>query len=216
MRLVLLSLALLGAAASAHADPARETRYGPRTPRQEAVARPAYAGPILGWSGKRDAGVAATAAAAPSSRPQPMAAWARYDVAPAPAARPAATLEAHPARIPVAAPVAPSAPPVPTPTPITTLPDSLYSVPPAPPAAAGPVRPVPTSLSGGLGPRVYSVGRQYGMTPDSLPQPEPGRMVLIEAAAPAPQAPGGEQVHGSAEWLAAAANDDAEETRSPS
>lgn len=214
MRLVLLSLALLGAAASAHADPARETRYGPRTPRQEAVARPAYAGPILGWSGKRDAAVVATSAAAPSSRPQPMAAWARYETAPAPAARPAAAPDVLPARPPVAAPVVPPAPPAPTP--ISALPDSLYSVPPAPPAAAGPVRPVPTSLSGGLGPRVYSVGRQYGMTPDALPQPEPGRMVLIEAAAPAPAPPRGEPVHGSAEWLAAAANDDAEETRSPS
>ena len=39
MRPMLLSLALLGVAASAQAAPARETRYGPQSPRPEIAAR---------------------------------------------------------------------------------------------------------------------------------------------------------------------------------
>lgn len=190
---MLLSLALLGVAASAQAAPARETRYGPQSPRPEIAARLPYDGPTLGWTGKRDkAGPAPVAATVPISRPQPVAAWARYgDIAP-------------PARTAAAVPVAPSRAPAAAPAVLAALPTSLYS----PPAAQ--------AAPQGAGPRFYSVSRQYGMTPDALPPPEPGRMVLIEASAPPPEPKGGEPLHGSAEWLAAGSASQDDEDKSPS
>jgi hypothetical protein len=44
------------------------------------------------------------------------------------------------------------------------------------------------SLPGGqIGARTYSVGRQFGMTPDAIPDAGPPRMVLIAPPATAPE-----------------------------
>jgi len=197
---MLLSLTLLGVAASAQAAPARETRYGPQGPRPETAVRLPYDGPTLGWTGKRDK-AALAAAAVPAGLPRPVAAWARYGQASSPA-RPAGGVPIPPPPPPpaaVSAAVSAAAP-----ARIAALPTSLYS----PPAAQ--------AAPQGAGPRFYSVGRQYGMTPDALPPPEPGRMVLIEASAPPPEPKGGEPPHGSAEWLAAGSADQDDEDKSPS
>jgi hypothetical protein len=128
MRLALLLPVLFCVAAPAHAEGARESRYGPTTPRQalSVAAAPAvvrYDGPMLSWANKRQpsAEVAAPAASEPA-RPAPVAGWAGYIAPPAPP-RPVTPVAYAPA--PTARPTAP--------------PTSLYAPPrPAPVAAATP------------------------------------------------------------------------------
>jgi len=51
-----------------------------------------------------------------------------------------------------------------------------YRAPPSPQPA-----PAPGLREGQVGPRTYSVGRQFGMAPDPIPAAGPPRMVLITA-----------------------------------
>ncbi|MBI1685870.1 hypothetical protein [Caulobacter hibisci] len=100
-------------------------------------------------------------------------------------------------------------PPVAVPTPVPT--------PAAPPvqkvvqAAAAPPVYANARASGSLAPRTYSVGRQFGLTPDRIAAPGPPNTVLMavdpaaQATAPADLSDGPD--HGSADWLAQAARE---------
>ncbi|KQY95393.1 hypothetical protein ASD21_08590 [Caulobacter sp. Root1455] len=214
MRFALLLPVLFSLAAPAYAEGARESRYGPTTPRQASAATAArYDGPMLGWANKRQAmtNVAAPAPSAPA-QPAPLAAWAGYRAAPAPVAY---------------APPAPTAP---------TLPTNLYAAPrPSPAAAATPdqsqapakdwssyrsarmtaVAPVaPTAPqvaavdTGATGARFYSVGRDYGLTPDAAPPAGVDNRVFVTVSEPPPEPKDAVPMHGSADWLAAGARGD--------
>jgi len=146
MRLVLALAALACSAATASAA---EDRYGPSTPRGTGAS--AYAGPLLGWTGKTAPVAPASLAAA--TRPQPL---------PGGLYRPLAQPQA------AAAPVA-------------ALPTSLYDRPAPPTraqAAALPPPPAAPAVAGGLyanaAPRFYSVHRPFGAEPDPIPAPPPG------------------------------------------
>jgi hypothetical protein len=177
MRLAVLIVALASASA-AQAEGARETRYGPAPARAPAALdsrAPLYNGAAfgartLGWSGKRD--VVATPTEAGAQQPW----WAREPSQPR-AQRPEASA-------PVAfAPQAPAPP--------SKLPQSIYDAP-TPQAYSAPTQPSPVASplqAGQLGARTYSVGRQFGMSPDPIPAAGPPRMVLI---APPPAAEAGE------------------------
>lgn len=169
MRLVVLIVALASASA-AQAEGARETRYGPAPARAPAALDgraplyngAAYGARTLGWSGKRDA------IAAPSETTAQQPWWAR-EPSQAQAPRPQPPAPAPAASTPQAA------------APTSQLPQSLYDAPPPqaysaptqPNLAAAPLQP------GQVGARTYSVGRQFGMSPDPIPAAGPPRMVLI-------------------------------------
>lgn len=178
-------IAVLACATAAHAEGSRESRYGPAP---ERAAKPmngrapgytgqTYTGRSLGWSGKREI---APQAAQTAARTQPWWAQSAPQAPQAPQARPAFQPQA-----PTYAPQAPRA---------RELPQSIYDAPPAPiaqaPAYAQPVyqpQQQATLPNGQVGARTYSVGRQFGMTPDAIPDAGPPRMVLIAPPASAPE-----------------------------
>lgn len=211
MRLALLLPVLLSVAAPAYADGARESRYGPTTPRQVTSASVQYNGPMLGWSGK--ANVAPLAAPAAQAAAAPFPGGGGY----------------QPARFP-APPAVPSAPAQ------APLPVSLYAAPqarapqaaastafqaPAPYAAPQPApSQVPAQQVASLGPTTgghfYSVARESGLTPDRIPPPGPDHRVLIASDVPAPPPEDATPVHGSADWLAAGVDGDDDDHASDS
>lgn len=156
MRLA-LALVALACAGSAAAEPVQD-RYGP--PRKAAVsqARP-YDGRMLGWAGK-------AAAMAPQAAAPP-----RVSAAQPPALPPAPRLAAL---APAPAPQAPAAAP---------LPQNLYDAPPppAPPPRLAQAEIAPPPAQRGAAPsRLYSLHREYGMTPDVAPAaPSRTHYVLI-------------------------------------
>jgi hypothetical protein len=193
MRAAALIAVLACVATAAHADGSRESRYGPapeRAPtpmdgRAPGYTGATYGGRALGWAGKREI-VAPEAQAA--SQVQPW--WAR----PAPQASQAPQAfqapQAAQAQQPVRAAYQPQVPAY-TP-PARSLPQSIYEAPPAAPAPvpvayAAPVQSAPPFQPGQIGARTYSVGRQFGMTPDAIPPAGPTRMVLIAPPASAPE-----------------------------
>lgn len=176
----LVLIAALACATAAHAEGARESRYGPapeRAPKAMNGRAPGYTGQTytgrsLGWSGKREIVAQPTQAAAQT---QPW--WAR---------------SAPQAPQPPQAPQAPQArqafqPQVPAYAPPAQLPQSIYDAP-AAPAAQAPAYPQQQAAlpNGQVGARAYSVGRQFGMAPDAIPAAGPPRMVLIAPPASAP------------------------------
>jgi hypothetical protein len=229
MRLAVLLPVLICVAAPAHAEGPRENRYGPTTPRQQAAAvataAARYDGPMLGWANKRQAGAAVVAATASApTRPAPLAPWAGYQ-GPSPASSAQAATapvkdwsDYRSTRVAAAAPVGAPTPPPPAPPPAppsapTPTPTSLYAQPIvrqaiAPPPPAVQPRQVAAIGTGATGPRYYSVGREYGLTPDALPPPGPDSRVLITAAEPPPEPKDAVPMHGSADWLAAGVSGD--------
>lgn len=207
MRLALLLPVLFCVAAPAYAEGARESRYGPTTPRQASAAAAArYDGPMLGWANKRQPqAVAPAPATSAPAQPAPVAAWAGYQ--PQPASMP-------PSVAPQATPTSLYAPPRPAPAaaapaqaPAPTKDWSTYRsarVAPAPP----PPQPVATASGGAAGARFYSVDRDYGLTPDAAPRPGPDNRVLVAATEPPPEPKDAVPMHGSADWLAAGARGD--------
>lgn len=179
-------IAVLASATAAHADGARESRYGPAPDRAPAAMNgrapsytgQAYAGRALGWSGKREV-VEPSAQAASQVQP-----WWSRDVQPQPQPQ-------QPAR-------AAYLQPAPSYAPARDLPSSIYDAPPAAapaaPAAVAYAAPAPQQQQqatawrpGQVGVRTYSVGRQFGMSPDPIPAAGPPRMVLIAPPASAPE-----------------------------
>ncbi|WP_297512527.1 hypothetical protein [uncultured Caulobacter sp.] len=169
-----LAFAALSGAGSARAQSDRESRYGP-APEKPPVAAGArasgftgvgYGGRALAWSGKREIAAPEPQAQAQAQAPQPW--WARSaPSAPVPPSPPQAV------RPRADAPQAPAA-----------LPQSLYDEPPATSASVAQTQ--PRFQPGQVGARTYSVGREFGMTPDPIPAAGPSRMVLI-APPPATQ-----------------------------
>jgi len=206
MRLALLLPVLFCVAAPAHAEGARESRYGPTPPRQASVAAATpYDGPMLNWANKRQASSDPVAAASPTpAQPAPLAPWAGYSTRPEPAAYtpPAARTPTPPTFAP---PVAPrpttlptslygaprsSAAAVATPAPARPAPRrdrAGYDGPPAPAAAVQPATPRPAPIAATPGPaKDWSGYRSVRMTtaaPASAPAPAPA------PAAPAPPPP---------------------------
>lgn len=183
MRLAVF-IAALACASAAQAEGARENRYGPAPARAPAALDSraplfngaTYSTRTLGWTGKRDAVTEAVA----SSAPQPW--WVREQ------AQTETQTQAPPPRMERAAPIQASVP-APVARAPAALPQSIFDAPaPAPVAAATPTQTAmaaPPMQPGYVGARTYSVGRQFGMTPDPIPAAGPSRMVLISAP-PAP------------------------------
>lgn len=178
------------ASVSAHAEISQESRYGPapeRAPTPVAGRAPGYTGApytgrALGWSGKRE--IVAPQAEAPA-QVQPW--WMRAAPQAPQASQAPVARTAYQPPAPAFAPQAPRA----------ALPQNIYDAPaprvaaaPIPAAYAAPVQSAPPQQqqalrSGQIGARTYSVGRQFGMSPDPIPAAGPPRMVLI-APPPAP------------------------------
>jgi hypothetical protein len=244
MRLALLLPVLFCVAAPAHAEGARESRYGPTTPRQApavAAAAPVvrYDGPMLSWANKRQPSAEVAAplpvASAPA-QPAPVAAWAGYSAPPAPP-RPVAYAPPPPTARPKALPTSLYAPPrpapvaaatpgpardwssyrsvrmataasAPAPTP-TAAPARVSMAPTQTPAASPPPpRQMAAASTGVTGARFYSVARESGLTPDPIPPAGPDRQVLITTEAASAPAEDAAPAHGSADWLAAGARGD--------
>lgn len=149
------------ASASQPAQPAEAT---PATP---AAARLAASRPAEASVGQADDGLAQAQADAPALFPPP----------PAPTAAEAAAAPTTPTPIfrhspqgQAAAPASAVAPIQPAPSP----PPSAASYAPPPSAA-----PAPERADGGSSVRFYSLHREYGMTPDPIPEPTEGHTVLI-------------------------------------
>lgn len=206
MRLALLLPVLFCVAAPAHAEGARESRYGPTTPRQASAAAAArYDGPMLGWAGKRQsqAAPAAPATSAPTP-PAPVAAWAGYQPQPAPMAAPMSTQAAA-----QATPTSLYAPPRPAPAAAAPAPTKDWSNYRSPRVTAVAPPPQQAAAAGNAaGARFYSVDRDYGLTPDAAPRPGPDNRVLVAATEPPPEPKDAVPMHGSADWLAAGARGD--------
>jgi len=223
MRIIVLIAALVCVAPAAHAEDARESRYGPRPsrPTTSLTAAAGYAGPILGWAGKQD-GAAAQRAQAPQPVSEP---WRQPYVAPqarqpmaaaqaqAPMSEPWRNLGARPQ---AGAPAPQALPPMSEPwRNLGARPQASAPVQAALPQAA-PVMaaysPSPQAMSPSMA-RTYSVGRQYGLQPDALPPLQPNGMVFIAPSEEAPRLKDDEPRHGSAEWLAAGARGDEDADR---
>lgn len=227
MRLALLLPVLFSLAAPAYAEGARESRYGPTTPRQaSATAAARYDGPMLGWANKRQpaSNVAAPATSAPA-QPAPLAPWAGYRATPAPAgyaspaqSAPAPTPPTSLYAAPRAAPaVARTTAPVPAqaqaPAPAKDWSSYRSSrmtavAPPAPQPPPRQVAAADVAATGATGARFYSVDREYGLTPDAAPRATPDNRVLVTASEPPPEPKDAVPMHGSADWLAAGARGD--------
>lgn len=232
MRILVLIAALVCVAPAAHAEDARENRYGPRPsrPTTSLTATAGYAGPILGWAGKQDA--IAPRAPAPQAVNEPwrqpyVAPQARQPMAAAQAQAPMSEPWRNLGARPQAGAPAPQALPPQTLPPQTLPPMSepwrnlgarpQASAPvPAAPHQAAPVMatysPPPQAVAPSMA-RTYSVGRQYGLQPDALPPLQPNGMVFIAPSEEAPRLKDDEPRHGSAEWLAAGARGDEDADR---
>lgn len=181
MRLA-LAFAALVCAGSAAAEPVQD-RYGP--PRQAVSPRAvglqaasaqarAYEGRLLGWAGK--AAVAAPPVQAQVSHlPEPV--------------RPASEPLQPPSRAVAAAPAPPppsrAQAPAPAPAALAALPQSLYDAPPPQAAPAPQLAAAPASgpQRGAAPSRLYSLHREYGLTPDVAPAvPARTQYVLIGPA----------------------------------
>jgi hypothetical protein len=263
MRLVVVLAVLISVAAQAHAEDSRapgprESRYGPTTPRQAAVAVAAatvrYDGPMLGWAGKRQASpVLPEPQASAPTRPTPIAGWAGYQATPVPSAYAPPPPSAAPAP-PTSLYAAPRAAQPTTPQPVTPRPSPVTYAPATPtptvdwsnyrsarvtaaastpaqapvnfqaqptarqPVATPPPPPQPRQVAAvntnAAGARFYSVGREYGLTPDVIPPAGPDTRVLITASEPPPEAKDAVPQHGSADWLAAGVNGDGDDDSS--
>lgn len=207
MRTLSFAVLILAVAplAPAHAQVVQD-RYGPPPAHQASTSGPpaaspaaAYSGPMLGWANKRSPrGEPATTTHAP--QPPQALALAHQFARTAPTQRPTPTPTqasvpptVQPGYEPVVrAPIAPAqAPPDATPAllggpPLASLPQSLYG--PAP--AAAPLRQVAAAPSAGGGrTHLYSVHREYGLTPDAIPALPTGDRYVLVGPPDAPPAP---------------------------
>jgi hypothetical protein len=196
MRAVIVIAALVCAASAARAEDTRESRYGPAALRPSvSLTGSTYGGPVLGWAGKQEI---APPARAPTLALRPMATpWRQLGAVPQqqPAQQPYAQLRPPQPQQPAMA--MPAGPQVPAPVAVAY----------AQPQIQAPTS--PAQLQGQVqGSRTYSVGRQYGMTPDAIPPVQPGGMIFIAPSdEPKTTKKDEEPRHGSAEWLAQAPMD---------
>lgn len=193
---------LLASAAAASAQTMVQDRYGPPPAAatyqvQQGVS--AYGGQMLGWAGKRSSAPDQAAIAAPA-RPEPMALARQFApqaiAAPAPGPRPASSVQ--PGYEPVLrAPLPPTADPAPDllgGPPSGPLPTSIYgqaATAPQAPAAPRTYAQAPATPRAG-GSQLYSLHREYGMTPDAIPAPPAGDNFILVGPPDSPEAPGDE------------------------
>jgi hypothetical protein len=200
MRSVIVIAALVCAASAARAEDTRESRYGPTALRPSvSLTGSTYGGPVLGWAGKQEI---APPTRAPTLALRPMATpWRQLGAVPQqqqqPAQQPYAQLRPAQTQQPQMAPQ------VPAPVAMAYAQPQIQA-----PAAYS----SPAQLQGQVqGSRTYSVGRQYGMTPDAIPPVPPNGMIFIAPSdEPKTSKKDEEPRHGSAEWLAQAPMDAAE------
>ncbi|HQR91563.1 MAG: hypothetical protein B7Y78_12855 [Caulobacter sp. 35-67-4] len=218
MRILVLIAALVCVAPAAHAEEARENRYGPRPsrPTTSLNANTGYAGPILGWAGKQDAIVSRAPAPQAVNEPwrQPyVAPQARQPMAAAQAQAPMSEPWRNLGARPQAGTPAPQAlPPMSEPWRNLGARPQASAPAQAAPATMAAYSPPPQAVTPSMA-RTYSVGRQYGLQPDALPPLQPNGMVFIAPSEEAPRLKDDEPRHGSAEWLAAGARGDEDEDR---
>jgi len=195
MRSVIIITALVCVASTARAEDTRESRYGPTALRPSvSLTGSTYGGRVLGWSGKQEIAPPAPPLA-PALRPMATP-WRQLGAVsqPQPAQQPYTQLRPAQPQAPMAQPQAPA-------------PMALAYAQPQIPTA--PAYTAPAQLQGQVqGSRTYSVGRQYGMTPDAIPPVPPNGMIFIAPSdEPAASKKDEEPRHGSAEWLAQAPMD---------
>lgn len=187
-----IAIAALASATLIAADASAQSRYGPR-PAPPQAERPVADLPpaaLLSWKGKPQ--VAPERQAAEEQvvqRPDPVAPWAQRMASVTPSAPRPLPEPASAASIPPPQPPRPAPPPASLPTSLYDPPAATQQPPPAPPPSRPP-RPQPQTallgeprITGGApspvdparlpppnpGPRFYSVFREYGVTPDSIP-----------------------------------------------
>ena len=190
----------LASAAAASAQTVAQDRYGPPpavAAHQAQQSVNAYGGQMLGWAGKRSPAPAQSAHAA-QARPESLALARQFApqavAAPAPAPRPAPSVQ--PGYEPVlGAALPPAADPAPGllgGPPAGPLPTSIYGQ--AAPAAQTPA-PARTYAQASAAPRpggsqLYSLHREYGMTPDAIPAPPAGDNFILVGPPDAPVSQG--------------------------
>ncbi|MFT4933919.1 MAG: hypothetical protein ACI9LT_000592 [Pseudoalteromonas distincta] len=198
--LVLATSLSLASAAAASAQTVVQDRYGPppaAAAHQAQQGASTYGGQMLGWAGKRNPAPAQAAPAAPA-RPEPMALARQFApqaaaIAP-PVPRPAPGVQ--PGYEPVLrAALPPAADPPPDllgGPPAGPLPTSIYGQ-----AAASPQAPAPprTYAQASAAPRpggsqLYSLHREYGLTPDAIPAPPAGDNYILVGPPDTPVTPG--------------------------
>lgn len=209
--IIVLSASLqLTCAAAATAQTAVQDRYGPppaaaiRQSPQASTGPEAYGGQMLGWAGKRETVPAQATASAPA-HPEPMALARQFTPLPASYAvqPPAPALAQTPKVQPGYEPVLRSALPQtadPAPgllggPPPGPLPTSIYGQAAAPPPAPAPaprafVQASAAPRTGGS--QLYSLHREYGMTPDAIPAPPAGDNFILVGPPDAPAVAGDE------------------------
>lgn len=208
--LIALSAGLsLASAAAASAQTVVQDRYGPPpagSALQALQAQPAasaYGGRMLGWTGKRSPAPAETTHSAPA-RPEPMALARQFIPQAAAPAAPRPTTSVQPGYEPVLrAALQPAAGPAPDllgGPPSAPLPTSIYGPAAAPPQAPPPpqtyAQATPVPRPGGS--QLYSLHREYGLTPDAIPAPPAGDNFILVGPpdAPASQGDGDEPAQG--------------------
>lgn len=186
---------LLASAGVASAQSLVQDRYGPPPAAAAHQSQPAapgvggYGGQMLGWAGKRSPAAASAGSPSPA-RPEPMALARQFAPASAafapPPTAPRPTPDVQPgyepvlrASIPAAADAAPDLLGGP---PTGSLPTSIYGGPavPAPQPAPTPrtyAQASATPRAGGS--QLYSLHREYGMTPDAIPTPPAGDNFIL-------------------------------------
>lgn len=192
--LTLLSAGLLLASATAASAQTVQDRYGPPPAANLGGPSPAgesaYGGQVLSWAGKRSA-APTMAQAAPNARPEPLALARQFDPQAAPVVRAPAPVQ--PGYEPVLrAPLAPVADPASGlmgGPPAGSLPTSIYGqAAPAPPAPAQSFAQASVAPRAG-GSQLYSLHREYGMTPDAIPAPPAGDNYILVGPPDSPAAP---------------------------
>lgn len=183
---VVLCLGLwLASATLASAQSLVQDRYGPppAAAYQAASGAAPYGGRMLGWAGKRGPGPAQTTASA--ARPEPLALARQFGPQtspPPPAAAPQAP-RVQPGYEPVLrSSLAAAAEPAPAllgGPPAKPLPTSIYgqAAPTPPPAPQAFAQASPAPRPGGS--QLYSLHREYGMTPDAIPAPPAGDNFIL-------------------------------------
>jgi hypothetical protein len=167
MRALIYIVSVAGAALlTAGAVQAQSDRYGPDRTADQRVAT--LGGSYLNWPGKQ-APESDVGAAAPAEQPAPPPPPATEDNAPAVASLPA-VLPAPPPETPPPAPQ-PIAVAQPAPVPAAQTAPAAATAQAAQPGQRAPQQTAEDAGHGRLPPHIYSVARQYGLTPDPIPLP---------------------------------------------
>ncbi|MDO8901477.1 MAG: hypothetical protein Q7V15_08995 [Phenylobacterium sp.] len=199
---------VLANAAPGLAQTVLQDRYGPPPAArggdlQAHASTETYGGPMLSWSGKRVSAAAMAQPAAPA-RPEPTALARQFapstagPSAPPPGFAPPSAPPMRPAVQPgyepvLRAPLAPTTDPAPGllgGPPAAPLPTSIYGQAPSQSQAPAPTFAQASVAARPGGSQLYSLHREYGMTPDAIPAPLPGPNYILVGPPDTPEAMG--------------------------